>query len=61
MYVDSIFQDFENFLRTAIDLVEDVRLVLDEYISNFVTYELEPGIYTFKDISDALFNILHPE
>ena len=31
MYVDSIFQDFETFLRTEIDLVEDdVRLVLDE-------------------------------
>ena len=31
MYVDSVFQDFESFLRTEIDLVEDdTRLVLDE-------------------------------
>ena len=31
LYVDSIFQDFESFLRTENDLVEDdVRLVLDE-------------------------------
>ena len=36
-------------------------MVLDEYISSFYTYELQPGIYTFKDISEALFNILQPE
>ena len=62
MYVDSIFQDFETFLRTEIDLVEDdIRLVVNEYNSNFITFDLELGIYTFKDISEALFNILHPE
>ena len=62
IYVDSVLQDFENFLRTEIVLVEDdIRLVLDEYISGFICYELEPGIYAFKDISKALFNILHPE
>ena len=36
-------------------------MVLDEFNSGFITYELEPGIYNFKDISEALFNILHPE
>ena len=31
VYNRSIFQDFESFLRTAVDLVEDdIRLVLDE-------------------------------
>ena len=59
MYVDSVLQDFESFLRTQIDLVEgDVRLVLDEYNSSFVTYKITPGIYTFKDLSEVLFNIL---
>ena len=44
----SIFWDFESFLRTEVDLVEnDIKLVLDEYNSSFITYELEPGIYTF--------------
>ena len=58
----SVFQDFESYLRTEVDLVEDdIKLVLDEYNSNFITYELEPGIYTFKDISEALFNILQPD
>ena len=61
-YTSSVFQDFESFLRTEVDLIEDdVRLVLDEYNSSFITYELDPGIYTFKDISKALFNILQPE
>ena len=48
--------------RTQVDLDEDdIRLVLDEYNSKFITYELQPGIYTFKDISEVLFNILQPE
>ena len=62
IYANSIFQDFENFLRTEVDLVEDdIRLVLDEYNSSSITYEFEPGIYTLKDISKALFNIRQPE
>ena len=62
MYVDSVFQNFESFLGTEIELVEDdVRLVLDDFISKFITYEITPGIYTLKDLSEALFNLLHPE
>ena len=62
MYTSSVFQDFESFLRTQIDLIEDdIKLVLDEYNSSFITYELQPGIYTFKDISEALFNIIQFE
>ena len=61
-YVSSVFQDFESFLKTEVDLVQDdVKLVLDEYNTSFITYELDPGIYTFKDISEALFNVLHSE
>ena len=62
IFFNSVFQDFESFRRTEIDLVEeDIRLVLDEYNSNFIAYELQPGTYNFKDISDVLFNILQPE
>ena len=62
IYNSSIFEDFEGFLRTEIDLVEaDIRLVLDEYSSSFITYETEPCIYTFKDLSEVLFNILQTE
>ena len=61
-YVSSVFQDFERFLRTEVDLVEvDIKLVLVEYNSSFITYKLEPGFYSFKDIPRALSKILHPE
>ena len=57
-YVSSVFQDFKSYLGTEVDLIEDdIKLVLDEYHSSFITYELQPGIYTFKDISEALFNV----
>ena len=62
VYNRSIFQDFESFHGTAVDLVEDdIRLVLDEYNSSFITYELEPGSYTFIDLAEALLKILQPE
>ena len=61
-YTSSVFQDFESFLRTQIGLVEDdIKLVLDEYNLSFITCESDPGIYTFKDISEALFNILQSD
>ena len=61
-HVSSVFQDFENYLRKKADLVEDdIKLVLDKNNSSFVTYELEPGIYTFKDIPEAFLRILQPE
>ena len=61
-YTSSVIQDFESFLRTKIDLVEDdIKLVLDENNSSFVTYELDSGVYTYKDLSIALFNILQHE
>ena len=62
IYISSVFQDFESFLRTQIDFVEDdVKLVLDEYNSSFITYELNPGIYNYRDLSEALFYILQSE
>ena len=62
IYTSSVFQNSESFLRTQIDLIEDdVKLALDEYNSSFITYEISPGIHTFKDISEALFNILQSE
>ena len=61
-YYRSVFQDFESYLRTENDLVEDdIKLVLDKYNSSFITYELTPGIYTYKDPSKALFNFLQSE
>ena len=62
IYIRSVFQDFDSFLRTQIDLIEDdIKLVLDEYNSSFITYELEPGIYSYRETSEALFCILQSE
>ena len=62
IFASSVFQDFESFLRSQIDLVEnDIKLVLDKYNSNFITYELEPGIYSYRDIAKAVFYILQSE
>ena len=33
---------------------DDIKLVLGEYNSSFITYELTTGIYTFKDLSETL-------
>ena len=62
IYTSSVFQDFKSFLRTQIDLVEDdIKLVLDENNSCFITYEIELGIYSYREISEALFYILQSE
>ena len=62
IYTSSVFQDFESFLRTQIDLIEDdVKLILDEYNSSFITYELEPGIYSYGEVFEALLYILQSE
>ena len=61
-YTRSVFQDSESYLRTEIDLVEDdIRLVSDEYNSGFITYEISPGIYTTKYVSDILLKFLQSE
>ena len=39
----------------------DIRLVVDEYNSNFITSELQLCIHTLKDLSEVLFRILQPE
>ena len=61
-YSSSLFQDFESFLTTEVDLVEDdIKSVLEEYNSSFITFEIPPGFYIFKDISDTLLNFLQSE
>ena len=62
IFNSSVFQDFESFLGTETELIEDdFRLVLDKYSSSFMTNDLEPGVYTFKDLTETLFEIVHPE
>ena len=54
-YAKSSFRDFESFLRIVVGLDEkDIQLILKEYNSHFITYELTPGIYSIQDISDTI-------
>ena len=54
-YTRSPFRDFESYLRMVVGLdEEDIQLILKQYNSHFITYELTPGIYTIQDISDAV-------
>ena len=54
-YARSLFQDFESYLRIIVDLPEeDIQVILKEYNSHFITYELTPGTYSIQDISDTI-------
>ena len=54
-YSRSLFRDFESYLRIVVGLPEeDIQLILKEYNSRFITYELTPGIYSIQDISDNI-------
>ena len=45
-----------------VDLIaDDIKLILDEYNLSFITHEIPPGVYTFKDISEVLLNFLRSE
>ena len=55
-YARSSFRDLESYLRIVVGLDEkDIQLILKHYKLNFVTYEISPGIYTIKDISEAAY------
>ena len=54
-YSRSLFRDFETYLRIVVGLdEEDFQLILKQYNSHFITYELTPGIYTNQVISDTI-------
>ena len=51
-YARSLFQIFENYLRIVVDLDEDdIQKVSKQKNSSFITYEITPGVYSIKDIS----------
>ena len=61
-YTGCFFQDLQIYLKKEVDLVQDdIRLDLDEYKSCFIIYEILPGIYNFKDISEVLSRNLQSE
>ena len=54
----SPFRDFENYLRTVVNLNQtDIQLIFKQYNSSFVTYDLSQWINTNKDISEAVYTM----
>ena len=57
-YARSPFRDFEKYHRIVVDLVEDkIQLILKQDKEEVLTYEMSPGIYSIKDISDAVYTM----
>ena len=54
-YARSLIRYFESYLRIVVGLdEEDIQLILKQYNSHFITYELSPGVYTIQDILEAV-------
>ena len=57
-YAQSLFKDFESYLRFVVGLDEtDIQLVLKQYKSNFVTHEIYPGICNIKDSLEVVYTM----
>ena len=57
-YARSPFRDFESYLRIVVGLdEEDIKKILKQYNSNFISYEIVPGIFSIKDISEAVYTM----
>ena len=55
-YAKSPFRDFESYRRIVVGLdADDIRFISKQYNANFVTYELDPGEYTFEDLQEAVY------
>ena len=55
VYAISVFRDFGSYLGRVAGLAEDdIQLILKHNISNSVSHELHPAIYSIKDISEAV-------
>ena len=54
-YARSPSREIESYLRIVVGLNEnDIQLILKQFNEKNITYELSPGIYTVKNISEAV-------
>ena len=54
-YARFSFRSFESYLRIVAGLdADDIILISKQYKLYFATYKITPGIYTIKDISEAI-------
>ena len=53
---------FERYLKNVVGLVEDdLQLILKQYKSNFVDFEMPLGIYAIKDKSEVVYTMGYHE
>ena len=58
VYARSPFRDFDSYLRIVVGLDEDdIRLILKQYNSNSVTYEISPGIYSIEIFLEVVYTM----
>ena len=52
------FRDFESYLRKVVGLDEDdTHIILKQYNSKILLYEISPGIYSSKDNSEVVYTL----
>ena len=57
-YFGSSIRDSESFFEVVVGLDEDdIQLIWKQNNSNFITFELHPGIYSIKDNSEVVFTM----
>ena len=57
-YAQTQFRVFESYLRVSDGLGEKIiQLILKQYASHFINYEIPPSIHSIKDISDVVYTM----
>ena len=49
-YAEFVFQDFKSYRRTRGISEDDIKMNLKQQNSNFIPYDIPPGIYSITDI-----------
>ena len=57
-YVWSSFRVFESYRRNVYGLdKDDIRIILNQYESTFIAYEMLPGTYSVEDFPEAIYTM----
>ena len=57
-FARSAFRGFESYLRIVVGLdQDDIQLLLQQFNSIFITYEIPPSSCSIKDVSDVVYTM----
>ena len=55
-FARSPFRDLESYLRIVVGSDENyIQIILKQYKSNFINFEIPPAVYSLKVISEAVY------